>query len=236
MNKIGRTAVAESHPDWGPGGVWSIGFLALPVVLSEALVQSWPSQAPALVNWLGYSLFCWITVFALWRWAAARGIAAEIFAFARPSWADIVIALAAAAFGLFAIWPASQLVARLFGLGVRGMSFDLRAPLVLPGVVVWAIVTAPLCEEILFRGLAVACLRARRWPASAIVFASSTAFAAIHLPYFGVALALFILMWSAMICSIRLWRRNLTPGWMIHVLNNIVAYLVTPWLHFGQHP
>ena len=52
----------------------------------------------------------------------------------------------------------------------------------------------------------------------------------------GAALALFILPWSAMICSIRLWRRNLTPGWMSHVLNNIVAYLVLPSLHLGQHP
>ena len=76
-------------------------------------------------------------------------------------------------------------------------------------------------------------LRGQRWPAWAIVLASSAAFAAIHLPYFGAGLALFILPWSAMICTVRLWRQSLTPGWMLHVLNNIVAYLIIPSLHHG---
>jgi len=57
------------------------------------------------------------------------------------------------------------------------------------------------------------------------------AFAAIHLPYFGIGLALFILFWSAMVCAIRLWRQSLTPGLMLHVFNNIAAYLVFPLLH-----
>ena len=39
----------------------------------------------------------------------------------------------------------------------------------------------------------------------AIVAAMSLAFAAIHLPQFGTAGALFILFWGAMVTAIRLW-------------------------------
>ena len=110
-----------------------------------------------------------------------------------------------------------------WGAGMATTAF-LAAPVALTTI-------APFCEEVQFRGLAVAYFHARRWPAWAIAAAPSAAFAAIHLPYFGVGLALFILFWSAMVCAIRLWRQSLTPGLMLHVLNNIAAYLIFPLLH-----
>lgn len=225
----GVAATVPAPMGWYGSGVAVAAFLALPIALTSALVRLWPEAMP-LVSWLGYSLFCWATVSALYRWAQRRRIERDAFAFRRPGIVDVAIAIAGVIGGLLVIWPASQFVAHLLGAHVRGMRFDFHAPLVLPGIVLWAVISAPFCEEVLFRGLAVAYLRARRWPAWAIVLATSAAFAAIHLPYFGLGLALFILPWSAMLCAIRLWRLSLTPGLILHVINNIAAYLIFPLL------
>ena len=61
-------------------------------------------------------------------------------------------------------------------------------------------------------------------------FASVVAFAVYHLPYFGAAGAIFILFWAAMVTAIRLWRGNLTAGLIIHILNNLTAYIIGPLL------
>jgi membrane protease YdiL (CAAX protease family) len=215
---------------WQNTGFATMVFLALPVTLTAVAVRLFP-QAMPFVSWLGYAAFCWITILAVHRWTEARDIASDVFVFTRPRVLDLVVAGTGVVIGLFVIWPVSQILAHFVGAGVHGMDFDLRAAGVWTSVALWAVVTAPFCEELQFRGLAVAYFRARRWPAWAIVVASSSAFAVIHLPYFGIGLALFILFWSAMICAIRLWRQSLTPGLMLHVLNNIAAYLVFPLLH-----
>jgi len=225
-----QLAAVANPTGWRAAGVATTVFLALPIALTTIAVRLFP-QAMPLASWLGYAAFCWITVVLLHRWSEARGTAGDVFAFTRPSLVDLAIAVAGAVIGLFVIWPASQILGHFLGATVHGMDFDLHAPSVWPSIALWAVITAPFCEEVQFRGLAVAYCRARRWPAWAIIVASSTAFAAIHLPYFGIGLALFILFWSAMVCAIRLWRQSLTPGLMLHVFNNIAAYLVFPLLH-----
>jgi len=63
-----------------------------------------------------------------------------------------------------------------------------------------------------------------------VIAAMSLAFAAIHLPQFGTAGALFILFWGAMVTAIRLWTDSLTPGLLVHFFNNAAAYILTPSL------
>jgi membrane protease YdiL (CAAX protease family) len=184
----------------------------------------------AMLGWLVYSAACWIVVAIIWRWSRRRGTLAQIFAFHRPAPIDFALAVAGFAVGVVIIYPTTQWVAHWFGTGMMGMHFDLHRPAVAIAVVIWAVVTAPLCEEILFRGLAVEYLRAQHAPFWLIVLLPCVAFAAIHLPYFGLGGAMFILPWSLTVMAIRLWRDSLTPGWILHVLNNIFAYLVVPLL------
>jgi len=221
---------------WRHGAAWTVLFLVAPVAvasLGATVAGGVAPNAPAgMAGWLAYSAGCWLTVVALWRWATARGLTAEIFVFRRPGLLDTAAAVGGVAAG-FLIYPASQWVAHLLGTGMQGMSFDLHRPAVAAAVIFWAIATAPPCEEILFRGLAVAYLRSRVWPVWAVGLVPTLAFAAIHLPYFGIGGALFILPWGAMVMAIRLWRQTLTPGLMLHVGNNIIAYLVIPMLRGG---
>ena len=161
--------------------------------------------------------------------AAARPVNA-IFTFRPPGLRDWLIGIGGciAGFGLFAV---SQWLARSrLGATMQGMRFDLHAPYALPAMVLATVFAAPFCEEVLFRGLGVAYLRARAWPSWSIIAAMSLAFAAIHLPQFVTAGALFILFWGAMVTAIRLWTDSLTPGLLVHLFNNAAAYILIPLL------
>jgi membrane protease YdiL (CAAX protease family) len=223
---------------WRGGLAWTAGFLAFPIAVSALAVEgyklltAWHPMVPVyMVSWLGYTVGCWVAVYGVWLWSSRRGIADKVFIFRQPTGRDWGITLAGAAVGIVILYPVSQWLAQvLFGVQMRGMSFDIRQPFVLPVVLVWAVLTAPLAEEVLFRGLAVAYLQARRWPTWAIGVVCCIAFAAIHLPYFGVAGATLILFWGGMVVAIRLWRGNLMPGWILHIVNNVVAYIAIPLL------
>jgi hypothetical protein len=91
--------------------------------------------------------------------------------------------------------------------------------------------TASFTTPIACRSPATACGK-QRVPKTgiAIVAAMSLAFAAIHLPQFGTAGALFILFWGAMVTAIRLWTDSLTPGLLVHFFNNAAAYILIPLL------
>ncbi len=220
-------------------GVQVTLLVAGPAVAAILLVDAYrgligPSLTQSAVMhaaWLIYSATCWMTVAIVWLWSRRRGIVHEVFAFRRPQGLDWIVALAGTAFGVLAIFPFSQWISQqLFGSGIRGMGFDAHQPGTLAAVILWAIVSAPFCEEVLFRGLAVAYLRARRWPAWAIGVMITAAFAAIHYPYFGMGGVSLIFIWGAMIAVVRLWRNSLTPSWMIHIANNVIAFVLIPLL------
>jgi membrane protease YdiL (CAAX protease family) len=228
MNVVADSA---ADPAWRGSGPWAAGLVAFPIAVTTAATAAYAAVAGRPAGMAGpliYTLACWIAVAAAWRWSARRGLSAQVFLFRRPTAADWMGAVAGTAVGILVVWPVSQWIAHAFGAPVRGMGFDLHQPVVLATILAWAIVTAPLCEEILFRGLAVASLQARGWPAWAAALASCVAFAAIHVPRFGLGLAIFILPWSGILMVLRLWRRSLTPCWMMHALNNVIAYLVIP--------
>jgi membrane protease YdiL (CAAX protease family) len=223
---------------WWPDGAYVALLLAFPVGATALLIGGYraiaemPAQPRAmLAAWFIYSLASWAAVGLTWRWSRRRGTSGAVFDFRKPDATDLIVAVLATAVGVLVLFPLSQwLASAMFATRLGGMRFDLREPHVAAMIVFWAVVTAPYCEEVLFRGLAVTYLRARHWPAWAIGAASTLAFAAIHLPYFGVGGAIFILLWSGMVVAIRLWRDHLTPGWIVHVLNNAIAYLLVPFL------
>ncbi len=165
-----------------------------------------------------------------WLWARPRGLVNAIFTFRPPGLRDWLIGIGGciAGFGIFAV---SQWLAwGLFGARMQGMNFNLRTPYAIPAMVLAVVIAAPFCEEVLFRGLGVAYLRARAWPNWSIVAAIALAFAAIHLPHFGAAGALGILFWGAMVTATRLWTDSLTPGLLLHIFNNAAAYILIPLL------
>jgi membrane protease YdiL (CAAX protease family) len=226
--------VATGQPD---GQAWlkatTFFFIFAPVIFTAlgmrglaAVMQAKPS---AMIGWLVYSAACWIDVSLLWVWARRRRLSAEIFAFHRLQGADYLAAFGGLALVAFLYQPIMWLTG-LFGFSMQGMRFDLYDPLILSSLIIWAIVTAPICEEILFRGLAVQALQSRGFARGTTWLISTAAFAAIHLPYYGVSGMIYIFVWAGVVTSIRLWRNSLTPGLVLHVANNIIAFLLIPLL------
>ncbi len=222
---------------WRGGLVAATVLAALPLALAAAVatgfVAARGAPPPPVPMGLVYAAGCWIAIFAAWRWAAARGLVAAIFAYRRPDGRDILAALAGVA-ASFVLFPVSQAVTRALGIPMHGMRYDLADPAILAALIAWVVVSTPFCEEVLFRGLAVSALRARRWPAWAVALVPTVFYALVHAPYFGWGGAVFILFWGAIPMTLRLWRGSLSPGWMMHATNNLAAFVIVPLLAGGS--
>jgi membrane protease YdiL (CAAX protease family) len=229
----------QSDARWRGGALVTIGLIAFPIigttlaVKGYVMLQQWhgrpiPSQ---MVAWLAYAATGWISVGVLWLWASRRGLVDQVFVLRRPTGIDWILAIVCAAVGILIIFPLSQWLAQvLLGATISGMKFRLDSVFVILVVLFWAVISAPIVEEVLFRGLAIAYLQSRGWPVWAVGTVPCVAFAAYHLPYFGAAGAMYVLFWSGMVAAIRLWRGNLTACLIIHILNNLTAYIIGPLL------
>jgi membrane protease YdiL (CAAX protease family) len=94
------------------------------------------------------------------------------------------------------------------------------------------VVTAPVCEEILYRGLLVAWLRRVGWSDSAIWLVGSLTFGAGHVIYLGFVWSAVMVVFGAILFAIRLRYASLSPTWLAHFLFN-AQFLTRPliaWL------
>jgi membrane protease YdiL (CAAX protease family) len=158
-----------------------------------------------------------------------RGITWRDLGFTRFRLRDAVLALAAAATGIFIVYPLAGLLAQAVGLEpIRGMSYSLNNPVTILSAILVLSLAGPLAEDIIFRGFLLGLLRDKLgspWLAGVI---GVLAFTIIHVPYFGWAGALFILLWSPLSVGLFLWRKSIYPPLILHVANNLVAYVIIP--------
>jgi len=101
------------------------------------------------------------------------------------------------------------------------------------------VVTAPVCEEILYRGLLVAWLRCVGWGDFAILLTGSLIFGASHLIPLGFVWSAVMVVFGAILFAIRLRYDSLSPGWLFHFLFNAQPLLIYPlitWLSPALHP
>ncbi len=227
---------APPAAQWHGAAPLAAVLLALPLALAAATATIYVATAgrapPPVPMGLVYAAGCWLAVLSAWRWAARRGLTGAVFAFRRPRWCDWLGALAGLA-ASFAIFPLSQALTSRLGIPMHGMRYDLADPWNIAALVAWVVVTTPICEEVLFRGLAVGALRSRRWPEWAVALVPTVAYALVHAPYFGWGGAVFILFWGAIPMALRLWRGSLTPGAIMHAANNLAAFVIVPMLAGG---
>lgn len=175
-----------------------------------------------------YAVGVWISVGLAWRWAAVRRLIPNIFAFRRPTALDGVIVIA----GFLAVTYGAPAVTRWIGamIGPRGHGYplNLHQPLTLALLIFSSFLTAPIGEEILFRGLLVVWLQRLRCPTAFLLLLGSILFACIHLYIYGVAWSVAMGCFGCMLLALRLWRDSLTPCWLIHVLFNMRAMVIFP--------
>ncbi len=187
-----------------------------------------------LVYAVGSALACWI----LWRLLLQRGLHFSDLQFpgtlSRKALAQILVAsiLAPMVFGLI---EATGIPMFWQETDSSPVEYSQATAPTLVMVVMATCCIVPVTEELLFRGYLFSSLR-QRMPVVAAALVSSLVFAALHLPFFGPGLALYIIPWGLAACYLYTRFSSLSAPILFHLLNNLVAYVVAPILFSGKTP
>lgn len=223
-------------------GIVVLAIVLCPIVLAVLLVAggvlaasgwqivrgipaAWPTQANVqLYGLLAYAAACWIAVAAAWRWSSRFGLSREVFLFrgiTLPALVASVVAFVIAPYGapLVTHWLSNLTGGRGPGVGIH----DTKDAAI---YVALFVVTTPVCEEILYRGLLVAWLRRAGWGNAAILLTGSLIFGANHALPLGFVWAVTMVGLGALLFALRLRYESLTPAWLAHFLFNAQPLLL----------
>jgi uncharacterized protein len=185
----------------------------------------------AMFPFLLYVAANWMVIGVLFPILRGRKITLRDLGFKNFRPLDLLLAGAAAAVGILIIYPLAGYLAQLIGLDpIRGMGYSLANPLNIIGAVVIASLLGPLAEDILFRGFLLGLLTEKLRRPWLVAIVGTLVFTLIHIPYFGWAGTLFILLWSPLSVGLFLWRKSIYPSLVLHIINNLVAYVLIPVL------
>lgn len=212
----------------------------LPVLLTRFLFQgsaliNRPLSASLRTYPLGgfivYVGCVWLVVGVGWAYLRRKGATWRDLGFTNFRLQDMGWAVLTALVGMFLVFPVSQAVAGWLGLpNMRGINYHLDNPTDLLIAVFICAFIGPLGEEILYLGFLLGLLWAKLGRAWLAGLLATLIFALVHIPGFGMAGALFILLWTPLVVTLFLWRRSIYPPYAVHVLNNAFAYVLVPLL------
>lgn len=122
---------------------------------------------------------------------------------------------------------AGEWIAGLLGFDLAPFyTYDLTNPATVAGVVFGALLVAPLVEELLFRGALIGALLERGWPPLLAAAGSIALFAGYHVFALGIAGVFAIAGWAIFPTLLRFRFDNLAGAWLLHLLNNVFAYVI----------
>lgn len=206
--------------------------LALPLAVTRgACTLGAACGASRDIPVLVYTAAEWLALGVLLLWMRRRAIPFAALTWTRPRGADRAWGAAGCLFGVFVVYPVAQGIN--VALGVPMFEKMQHPTLTPPGFAIqflYAVVSAPLVEETLFRAYAINFLRARGLHAVPASLLALLAFAAIHWPAFGPGGALFIALWALPLSALYLWRGTLAGPALMHAMNNVLAYFIFPLL------
>jgi membrane protease YdiL (CAAX protease family) len=247
----GSCATIKSSENIGLQGGWREGILVLVMVMAPiglamivmaagvSVIAAWQSLRGAAVELptranlqqyglLSYAVGSWIDVAVVWLWSSRRGLRQDIFIFRRLTWP----ALAASIVGfVIAMYGAPVMVHWLSyitggrGSGVRIDFHDTQSVAIFAFLFV---VTTPVSEEILYRGLLVAWLRRVGWRDTAILLVGGLIFGANHFIPLGFVWSVAMVGLGTILFALRLRYDSLSPAWLAHILFNAQPILFYP--------
>jgi membrane protease YdiL (CAAX protease family) len=178
-----------------------------------------------LIGLLSYVVVSWADVAAVWFWSSGRGLRRDVFAFRRLTWPAAAAAIACFLIATCGAPVMTQWLSHATGgHGPTAIDFhDVRSTAI---YVLLFVVTAPVCEEILYRGLLVAWLRRIGWRDLAIGFTGSLIFGLNHAIPLGPVWAAVMVVFGAILFTLRLRYGSLIPAWLTHVLFNAQPLLI----------
>lgn len=181
---------------------------------------------------LSYVAASWADVAVVWLWSSRRGMRSEVFAFRAVKWPALVTAIACLVIAMYGAPAATHWLSHVTGgRGPTAIGFHDDRSIAI--YVLLFMITAPLCEEILYRGLLVAWLRRSGWRDPAIWLVGSLIFGFNHAIPLGLVWAIVMVVFGAILFAIRLRYDSLLPAWLTHFLFNaqpLVIYPLIAWL------
>lgn len=226
-----------------------VGLAIVAVVAFVLLLAAWqvarglavtlPARADLqFFGLLSYVAASWADVAVVWLWSSRRGLRDEVFAFRGLTRPALVAAIAGFVVAMYGAPAATHWLSHVTG-GRGPMAIDFHDGRSIAIYVLLFMMTAPLCEEILYRGLLVAWLRRSGWRDPAIWLIGSLIFGFNHAIPLGLVWAIVMIMFGAILFAIRLRYRSLSPAWLTHFLFNaqpLVIYPLIAWLAPGWLP
>ena len=186
-----------------------------------------------------YVVASWVAAMAAWLWSSRRGLRRDVFAFHRLTWAALVAAIVGFVIAMYGVPVMTVWLSQLTGGRGPQVRINFHDAQSVAIYVLLFVVTAPVCEEILYRGLLVAWLRRAGWNDPAIWLAGSLIFGANHWIPLGFVWSVAMVGLGAILFAIRLRYDSLTPAWLAHLLFNAQPFLIVPlisWLAPGLLP
>ena len=234
----------------GPGG-WREGIVILLMVLAPiglaatlmvigiSIVAAWriihgaaiSLPAPGifrLYGLLSYAVALWIAVSVVWLWSSRRGLAGQVFAFRKLTWPVVTVSFVGFVIVMYGVPVATRWLSSATGSQSHGVRIDFQDAPSVAAFVFLFVVTAPVCEEILYRGLLVNWLQRVGWHDLAILCAGSLLFGANHFIPLGLVWSIAMVGLGAVLYGLRLRYQSLSPGWLTHVLFNSQPFLAYP--------
>ena len=228
---------------WGLFGFHVVIFAGSTLAeLGQAVI---PSSAPFWVPWwdmdhplsgVYMSVMLAIASAALWRYLRFKGVERAALPIGKLTAAILGSVVAAVLIDQF-VWETISLVTTSLGaddtlLGERDDYTYALTPAHLPGEIFWTVFTAPVFEEMTFRGLLLGCLLARGWHPGLAVTVTAAAFASTHGQYYLPGL-LSVFTAGLLFGWLRLASRGLAAPLLAHMTLNAWA-VYQDWAGLAQ--
>lgn len=222
MDTIQTNTLPKKTMKWMP-------IVALPVILTTLLCTVIIFITKQKLWWLpqiSYAIANLFTVLLIIYLMNRNNISLAVLGFKNFRWKDVLLAFLFFFAGIF-LWWGLSIVLEQIGIAEQWRNkYPLKTPIHYFVITLWVSIAA-ICEEIIFRGYFLSVLQTR-FPVWIAMAVSIVTFALVHLPFFGIAVGIEIMVWSLFPSILFVWRKSLYPGIFMHLLNNIFAYLLLP--------
>ena len=196
-----------------------------------------PAASIRLYGLLSYAVGSWIAVGLAWLWSKRQDLRRDAFLFRRltaPALAAGIVSFAIVAFGVPVV---THWLAGATGGQSHDVRIDVRDVQSVAIVILLFVITTPLTEEVLYRGLLVAWLRRLGLTNLSIAICGSLLFAANHIIPLGFVWAGAMILLGAVLYALRLRYDSLSPAWLAHALFNAqlaLSYPLIAWSALAQ--
>jgi membrane protease YdiL (CAAX protease family) len=192
-----------------------------------ASVEPLTPASMKLYGLLSYAVGSWFAVASAGLWSRRRGIQRDVFLFRSLTWPALTASIAGLVVVTFGVPVATHWLIHVTGGHSQQVSIDFNDAHSVAIVIFLFVVTVPVSEEILYRGLLVAWLRRLGWKDLTISLLGSLIFAANHIMPLGVVWGVGMVLLGVVLFALRLRYESLSPAWVTHILFN--AQLTLPY-------